>query len=43
MKREIGSGEKGRRIKVKGGEHWLRDPDSQEFTQNTFLSKDSQL
>ena len=27
-RREIGTGEKGRGKKVKGGERWLRDPDS---------------
>ena len=32
---------KGRRIR--GGEHRLRDPDYQGFTQNTFLIKESQL
>lgn len=32
---------KGRRIR--GGEHRLRDPDSQGFTQNTFFIKESQL
>lgn len=25
------------------GEHWLRNPDSREFTQNTFLSKEYQF
>lgn len=29
--------------KDRGGEHWLRDPDSQGFTQNIFLSKESQF
>ena len=27
----------------KGGEHWLRDCDSQGFTRNTFLSNECQF
>ena len=42
MKRQMKRG-KGRSYSIRGGEHRLRDPDSQGFTQNTFLIKEFQL